>query len=438
MMRISMPIDYGSFANATSLNLVARKLFFELATEMNNKKTFTIAATLLNDSAIGDVNQHYDCVDVPNMGGYRFPLDSVLNSKNLLVGIVGIDEVVLGREVYKTESDWIRNKPVISEEVKKWHQHVDKIKTIHVSNNSEKEQLEKFLNVPEEKLHVIPYGVDHEIFKPSSSKEITRKKILEKFLINESPYLIHISESNWARKNVFRLFEAFKKAKSLGLKHKLLIIGKNDPIVYEKAKHIHDIHMLGFVSESDLVNLIQGSDALINPSIHEGFGLPMLETMACGVSVITSNVFSPPEIVSNGGLFVNPYDVNDICKKIMEIATDQSLQSDLGKNGLKHSQDFSWKLTAKKLLDLMEKTTDKVDYDFNDSYDKAAKRTIVTLCQTNPHLKNIIHDLFKLDFSSFIDWIEENGYDNPEIHDYILPFDRWLKENKNSNLFRIN
>jgi len=438
MIRISMPMDYGSFANATSLNLIARKLFFELALQMNNKKTFTIAATLLNDSAIGDVNQHYDCIDVPNMGGYRFPLDSVLNSKNLLIGIVGIDEVVLGKEVYKTESDWLRNKPIISEEIKKWHNNIDKIKAVHVSNNSEKEQLIKFLNVPEEKLHIIPYGVDHDIFKPSSSKEATRKKILEKFLISESPYLIHISESNWARKNIFRLFEAFKKAKSLGLKHKLLIIGKNDSIVHEKAKSIPDIYMLGFVSESNLVSLIQGSDALINPSIHEGFGLPMLETMACGVPVITSNVFSPPEIVNNGGLLVDPYDINDICKKMIEISTDQNLQSELGKNGLKRSQEFSWKITATKLLDLIEKTTDKVDCDFNESYDKAVRRTIITLCQTNTNLKNIIHDLFKMDYSSFMDWIEKNGYDNSEIRDYILPFDVWLNENKNSNLLRIN
>ncbi len=185
-----MPIDYGSFANATSLNLVARKLFVELASQMNSKKTFTIAATLLNDSAIGDVNQHYDCIDVPNMGGYRFPLDSVLNGKNLLVGIVGIDEVVLGKEVYKTESDWLRNKPIISEEVKKWHSHIDKIKAVHVSNNSEKEQLIKFLNVPEEKLHIIPYGVDHDIFKPSKSTAILLLKRSPRFLVvKNQPYL---------------------------------------------------------------------------------------------------------------------------------------------------------------------------------------------------------------------------------------------------------
>ena len=113
MIRISMPIDYGSFANSTSLNLIARKMYLELGKLMNNNKSFVISATLLNDSAIGNVNQHYDCISIPNMGGYRFPLESTVKSNNLIVGIVGIDEVVLGREVYKTENDWLQNKPII-------------------------------------------------------------------------------------------------------------------------------------------------------------------------------------------------------------------------------------------------------------------------------------------------------------------------------------
>ena len=95
MLRINMPIDYGSFAQATSLNLITRKLYFEMAKKMNDSKSFTVAATLLQDSGLGDVNRHYDCTIVPNMGGYKFPLESSLHSKNLIIGIVGIDEVVL-------------------------------------------------------------------------------------------------------------------------------------------------------------------------------------------------------------------------------------------------------------------------------------------------------------------------------------------------------
>ena len=118
MLRINMPIDYGSFAQATSLNLITRKLYFELAKRMNETKSFTITASLLQDSGLGDINQHYDCTIIPNMGGYKFPLESSLHNKNLIIGIVGIDEVVLGREVYKSNSDWKQNEPIIKNELK--------------------------------------------------------------------------------------------------------------------------------------------------------------------------------------------------------------------------------------------------------------------------------------------------------------------------------
>ena len=70
MLRINMPIDYGSFAQATSLNLITRKLYFEMAKKMNNSKSFTIAATLLQDSGLGDVNRAYNLSILPNMGGF--------------------------------------------------------------------------------------------------------------------------------------------------------------------------------------------------------------------------------------------------------------------------------------------------------------------------------------------------------------------------------
>jgi glycosyltransferase involved in cell wall biosynthesis len=438
MFRLNMPINYGSFANATSLNLITKKLYFELAEMMNNTKSFTITATLLNDCNIGDVNQHYDCVSVPNMGGYRFPLNSSLNSENLVVGLVGIDEVVLGREVYKTENDWLNNKPIIEQELKKWKSDIDKVRFVHVSNQPEKDQLIEYLKIPEEKISIIPYGVDHNLFKPISEKSSSRNKILKKFSIRDTPYLIHISERNWARKNVFRLFEAFKKAKSNGIPHKLLIVGKNDDIVYKKAKSIPDTHMMGFVSESDLITLLQCADALINPSLHEGFGLPMLEAMACGTPVITCNVYSPPAVVRDGGLFVDPRNTDDICEKILDITKNENLRLDLGKNGLKRSNDFSWKNTATQLLKLCKSCSIPNDYDFNDHYDKSAKRTLVTICLSNADLKKkFLHSIIQLNFSDMIEWALNFGLNDPQTSDFLKPLEKWMQENQKTDIQTI-
>ena len=366
------------------------------------------------------------------MGGYRFPLDSTLKSKNLIVGIVGIDEVVLGKEVYKTENDWLKNKPIIEQEIIKWEENIDMIKLVHVSNVSEKNQLIEYLKVPEEKIRIIPYGVDHNLFKPALDKIDTRKKILEKFLINETPYFLHISESNWARKNVLRLLEAFKKAKSFGIPQKLLIAGKNDELIFKKAKSISDVHMLGYVSDEDLTNLLQASDALINPSIHEGFGLPMLEAMACAIPVITCNAFSPPEIVGDGGLFVDPRNTDDICSKILEISKNENLRDNLAAAGLKRSMDFSWEKTALQLYELCKEVCPTDDFDFDTYYEKSAFRTLTSICLTNPKLKRkFLSSIIKFDFTQLIEWCLSSGLEDPIIKDYLIPLENWMEDYSN-------
>ncbi|MGI0010295.1 MAG: hypothetical protein ACREAE_02720, partial [Nitrosopumilaceae archaeon] len=225
-MRIGVAIDYGKYANASSLHLLAKKTFLELGKLMNEKKTFTVAAMLYDDIGMGDVNIHYDCVCIPNMGGYKFPHDKALSCKNLVIGLSGIDEVVLGEQVYKTNMDWKVNKAIIEREVPKWEKYADKIKFIHVPANTEKEQMSKYLKIPEDKIYVIPHGVDHETFRLPDDKNVVRKKILGIFYINDGPYFIHVGESNWARKNVFRMLEAFKTAKEHGIKHRLIIVGR--------------------------------------------------------------------------------------------------------------------------------------------------------------------------------------------------------------------
>lgn len=432
-MRIGIAVDYGKYANASSLNLIARKVFLELGKIMNQKKTFTITAIKYEDIGVGDVNQHFDCILVPNMGGYRFPHQGTLYSKNLIVGIVGIDEVVLGEQVYRTKRDWTINKPIIEKEVSKWEKYSDKIKFVHVSTNSDKEQLIKYLKVPENKIIIIPLGVDHERFRPPINKEEARRKILGKFFMKDSPYFIHISETNWARKNVFRMLDAFKNAKDEGVKHNLIIIGKADPIVYEKARSIPGVTILGYVSDEHLVSFLQGADALILPSLHEGFGLPLVEAMACGVPVVASNTFSPPEVADKAGLFVNPYDISDITNKIIEISKNKKLRETLSDNAQIRSQEFSWQNMANNLLKLIEKISDESSsFNFDEDINRAAYRTMTTICEIIPELANTARqDLLECNYSRIIPWSLESGLENPFSREFLIPFKDWLKSHSN-------
>ena len=428
-MKISLCIDYG--LHASSLTLITQKLYYELAKKMNKEKTFTIAATMQASNGIGDVNQHYDCVSVPNMGGYNFPHQTVLSSKNPFIGIVGIDEVVLGKKVFRSDALWKRNKPLIEKQVNKWKKQNHLIPHIHTSTISDKEQIIENFNVPEEKIDVIPYGVDHDKFRPSESKELTRNKVCHHYYLKETPYFVHISETNWARKNTLGLFEAFRKAKASGIPHNLLVVGKNDDVIWNKAKKIPGIVMCGYVTEELIIKIIQGADALLLPSLHEGFGLPLVESMACGIPAITSNVFSPPEIIKDSGLLVDPYNISDIQEKIISLGHDKKLQEDLSQKALKRSHDFSWSITAEKMLSYFRDNVEtELNTDFENDYNSAAFRTLTTVCQVHPDLKiTASNDLLEFDYSRIIKWALEVGLKDSQVQDYLIPLKSWLEKN---------
>ncbi|MHB8545735.1 MAG: glycosyltransferase [Nitrosotalea sp.] len=426
-----MTIDYGVEGDTSSLNLISTKMFFELGKIMNQDKTFTIAALKYRGIGIGDINVHYDCISIPNMGGFRFPHNGCLSSKNLVIGLVGIDEVVLGKQVYRTNEDWKTNEPIIKREVERWQKHVDGVNFIHVTTNEEKRQMMEHLKIPDEKLHIIPLGVDHELFSLPTNKLEMRKKILGIFYINNGPYFIHVSERNWARKNVFRMLEAFRIARDSGINHKLIIVGKMDPVVYEKALSIEGVKIVGYVSTEHLSQLIQGADAMIFPSLHEGFGLPLLEAMACGVPSITSNIFSPSEVVGKSGLLVDPYNVSDIVKAITELSKNESLRDNLSREAFERSRKFDWSVVAREFLRLVkEKSSGKSeDFNFEESYDIAAFRTMVTICEVNKDLYNISQmDILKFDYRRIIAWCVEHGLERPGAMEFLLPFKQWLEE----------
>ena len=427
-------MDYGHFAQAISLNHTAQKLFSEIGNVMNKNKKFTIAATTIDNVGFADVNQHYDIISVPNMGGFRFPMEPLPNSKNLIIQLVGIDEIILGRETYVYERDYAVSKPIIAEEIKKWKIDYNKVRKIHVATEPEKEQMMQYLNIPEEHMEVIPLGVDHNTFKPSENKLETQKNILSNFSLPHNPYFIHICEWNWARKNIPRMIQGFEKAKREGIVQNLIIIGPQyDNYVKNLAEKSPGVIFLGFVKHHELVSLIQGADALLLPSLHEGFGHPLVEAMSCGVPVITSNTFSPPWVVQDAGLFADPYDTSDICKKILEFSNNKTLQESLADRALIRSQFFSWEKMAKQLINLfMKQSNFEESGTFSENYDVSAYRTLSTIVEKVPELKEkFLFDLLRFDYSNIISWSIEYGFTHSETKDFLHPFKEWLYSHQN-------
>ena len=438
-----MPINWN--LDASSLTNIARHNFRELGKIMNKTQSFTISAVGIQSVGLGDFNQRFDLLHIPNMGGYRFPTNATDHCKKITFGLSGIDEVIYGKEVMLWKNMWKVEEPRIKKELEKWKKFAHKVKIIHVTTKSELEEMHKYLGVPREKMKIIPHGVDHDFFMPPKDKEKTRTNILSKlkvlhdgypYPIPNGKYFLHIGEMNLARKNLVRLIDAFLKSRKLGLKHNLIITGKHTKELENICINKSGIILLGWIPNNDLLELIQCADAFLLPSIHEGFGMPLTEAMACGVPCISSNRHSPPEVIEDSGILVNPYSETEISDAILSLANNSKLLEELSEKSLKRSYNFSWEKNAQQIFELYEIDSSKPMKNFDKFYELAAYRTLVTVCDFFPDKKqNLILSLLKFDYADLIKWANDFGLDNPLTKDFLLPFEEWLN-NKSSKTFQ--
>jgi glycosyltransferase involved in cell wall biosynthesis len=185
-----------------------------------------------------------------------------------------------------------------------------------------------------EKIKVIPEAPDP-VFKLSTKEEM--ETIQKKYRINGN-YLISVGVGG--RKNTERLITAFENLKGRNLK--LVFVGRG--VGFEEKR---GIRFLGHVPRLDLPALYSGAEALIYPSLYEGFGLPILEAFVCGTPVVTSNLSSMPEVAGNAAVLVDPGNIGAITGGIEEALKNRK---ELIKKGFKRAKEFSWKKTAVETL----------------------------------------------------------------------------------------
>jgi glycosyltransferase involved in cell wall biosynthesis len=160
------------------------------------------------------------------------------------------------------------------------------------------------------------------------------------------------------RKNLRRLMEAFAQARRAGISHELVCVGPYGWSSRDLYEHIdalglrHVVHFTGYVPVEDLPVIYNLGEFFVFPSIYEGFGLPVIEAMACGLPVITANTSSLAEVAAGAGETVDPHDVDALTEAIRTLATDAARRRELSERGLARAQEFSWARTAKEMLAL--------------------------------------------------------------------------------------
>lgn len=215
----------------------------------------------------------------------------------------------------------------------------------------------KYLGYPEDKIHIAYPAVDHDHYYRKRSKEI-----LKKFNIPENEKIILYVGSEQPRQNIPFLIKGFSKLKKMLPDAKLVKIGNPQQRgareelleLVKKLNLQNDVIFVGYVEEEELPNFYNAADLFVYPCVYGGWSLPCLEAMACGTSVITSNVSVLPEVVGDGGLTVDPYDVDGLAKAMYEVLTNDGLRADIIKKGLERAKMFSWEKCARETLNTYE------------------------------------------------------------------------------------
>ncbi|MBJ6369811.1 glycosyltransferase family 4 protein [Snuella sedimenti] len=223
---------------------------------------------------------------------------------------------------------------------------------ITVSNTVKKDILRHF-DIDEGKIRVIYPGVNP-IFKKKIDNDVASKYNLPK------KYILFVGTIE-GKKNLTRLVLAFNKLiRQQRINHKLVITGQNgwkSKSVYKaisKYGLLEHILLTGYVPKKDLPIIYSMADLFVFPSIYEGFGIPPLEAMRCGVPVLISNRGASPEICGSASLQVDPYDINDIAKGIETLLKNQALRKNKIRLGLERVKQFTWSKAAKETLQVYE------------------------------------------------------------------------------------
>jgi glycosyltransferase involved in cell wall biosynthesis len=235
-------------------------------------------------------------------------------------------------------------------------------KVIAISQATKTDLMERY-HVEERKIRVIYHGVAPSMFKrPTEAVEAVKAK----YGLPDH-YVLFVGTIQ-PRKNIARLVEAMMRVSAVGLPHKLVIAGKPGWLGNQVDAAITSagrpdlIIRTGYVPDHDLAALYSGADAFCFPSMYEGFGLPILEAMACGTPVITSNRGSLPEIAGDAAFAVDPTSTDAIASALTAVLRDPSERAQLIEAGRRRVQHFSWEACAKATIELLVEVRDRLPH----------------------------------------------------------------------------
>ncbi|MDW8069111.1 MAG: glycosyltransferase family 1 protein, partial [Anaerolineae bacterium] len=218
--------------------------------------------------------------------------------------------------------------------------------------------LAQHFSVAPERMRVTPLAADP-VFSPRPLAEVDALR--RRYGLPES-FVLYVG-SNKPHKNLARLVEAWAQTTDSGICSTLVIAGPWDPRYPEPRRRaeqlgLENIRWLGPIPEADLPALYSAATLFVFPSLYEGFGLPVLEAMACGLPVVCSHTSSLPEVAGDAALLVDPADIRALAAAIERALADETLRATLQARGLERARSFTWEDTAQRTREVWGAVSD--------------------------------------------------------------------------------
>jgi glycosyltransferase involved in cell wall biosynthesis len=228
---------------------------------------------------------------------------------------------------------------------------IRRLDVIFTVSESSKRDIVSHCRVPEEKVIVTPNGVDHAAYYPRNAEEAL-SRMREKYGMR-APNILYVSRIEHPGKNHVNLIHAFNLLRERLPEPRQLVLAGGD---WSRSDEVHalasqspyaeDILFTGFVRGQDLPDLYSAASMFVFPSLYEGFGMPIIEAMACGAPVACSNVSSMPEVAGDAALLFDPANPQEIADTMERLITDARLRDECVRKGFEQSARFTWSHAA--------------------------------------------------------------------------------------------
>jgi glycosyltransferase involved in cell wall biosynthesis len=229
---------------------------------------------------------------------------------------------------------------------------------ISTVSQSTRRDMARFYWTDPARIHVVPEGVDTKLFRPLADKQplaAFRRSVLGA----DVPFLVYVGKPT-ERRNITPLVQAFGELKhERGLPHRLLIVGGDLPGTSPFRRTIdelgltNEVAVLGYATYEQMVTVYNAADALVYPSSYEGFGMPVLEAMACGTPAIALDNTALPEFAAGVALLLKDASVETLKEGISRVLSDSAMRERMAAEGPARAAQYDWRLVTERYLDLM-------------------------------------------------------------------------------------